>query len=72
MCAGQYGECLGVETCFTGVYEICCWFKPMATGVFGYVRGQGLHGYIYAGWALLRADEFMNTIILEARHMDIP
>lgn len=72
MCTGQHGECLGIETCFAGVHEICSWFKLMATGVFGCVRGQGLYGYIYAEWALLRADEFMNTIILEARHVDIP
>lgn len=45
MCAGQHGECLGIELCFTGVRDNFCWFKPMATGVFGYVRGHGLHGY---------------------------
>ena len=35
----------------------------MATGVFGYVRGHGLHGNVDAECALLRDDEFMSTAI---------
>jgi hypothetical protein len=45
MCAGQYGECLGIEICFTGVHENRYWVKPMATGVFGHARGQTLCRY---------------------------
>jgi hypothetical protein len=45
MRAGQHGERLGIEMCFAGVHRYCFGCRSMVTGVFGYVRGQGLRGY---------------------------